>query len=79
MYRESTTVLAVVLSVALALVPHSDAAQKQQASQKHLSGSLPTRGVLIPGKSLGGVTLGTSQVRVKTLWGTRYTECEKSF
>ena len=43
------------------------------------AGSLPSRGVLIPGKSLGGIALGTSQTQVKTRWGSRYQECEKSF
>jgi hypothetical protein len=43
------------------------------------AGSLPSRGVLIPGKSLGGISLGTTQTQVKTRWGARYQECEKSF
>ena len=39
------------------------------------SAGLPTRGVLSPGKSLGGVRLGDTAVAVRARWGTRYTRC----
>ena len=37
--------------------------------------TLPTRGVLAPGKSLGGIELGVGQATVRARWGTRYTLC----
>jgi len=40
-----------------------------------LSLLLPQHGVLVPGKSLGGVRLGMTPTQVQTLWGTRYGRC----
>jgi len=68
-------VLSLVLSLAVALVPHGTAAH---STQQHATGKLPTRGVLVVSKSLGGVSLGQTQARVKALWGGRYQLCEKS-
>jgi hypothetical protein len=36
---------------------------------------LPARGVLAPGQSLGGLTLGATPATVRARWGTRYTLC----
>ena len=69
------TVLAIVLSLAVALAPHGAAAPK---AQDRASGALPTRGVLVVGKSLAGVPLGATQTMVKTRWGSRYVNCIKS-
>lgn len=63
-------------AVALAVAPTAFAAQ---SAQERTSGNLPSRGVLVPGKSLGGVSLGLNQARVRTMWGSRFTQCEKSF
>lgn len=37
--------------------------------------TLPARGVLAPGKHLGGVELGETQAEVRGRWGSRYTLC----
>ncbi len=68
-------VLSLVLSLAIALVPHGTAAH---SAQQHATGSLPSRGVLIVGKSLGGVSLGQSPAKVKAIWGGRYKLCDKT-
>lgn len=36
---------------------------------------LPARGVLMPGKSLGGLKLGDSQATVRARWGRSYARC----
>jgi hypothetical protein len=35
----------------------------------------PRRGVLVPGKSLGGLRLGMTPAQVKAAWGSRYGRC----
>jgi hypothetical protein len=66
--------LALVLSVALALLPHH---ASSQASRRAVS-NFPLRGVFVAGQSLAGVKLGYTQARVKALWGSRYTVCNKT-
>jgi hypothetical protein len=66
---------ALALIVALAIVP---AALAAPAGQQRTTGALPTRGVLVVGKSLAGISLGATQTTVKTRWGSRYTNCTKS-
>jgi hypothetical protein len=66
---------ALVLIVALAIVP---AALASPASQQRSTGALPTRGILVVGKSLAGISLGATQTAVKTRWGSRYVNCTKS-
>ena len=39
------------------------------------AGSLPVRGVLVPGKSLGGIRLGDSPATVRAHWGSRWRLC----
>ena len=39
------------------------------------SASLPLRGVLAPGKSLGGIRLGDTPATVKARWGSRWRLC----
>jgi hypothetical protein len=60
--------VALVLSAALALVSH------HAAGPAH-AGSFPTRGVVVPGKTIGGVALGMSKTQVKGRWGSGYTLC----
>src|SRR5580765_5901489 len=60
--------VALVLSVALALVPHSGAAR----------GHLPTQGLVRPGVSFAGIRIGDSMPRVRTVWGTGYQVCKYS-
>jgi hypothetical protein len=40
--------------------------------------SLPARGVLTPGKSLGGIRIGMTMAQVKATWGTNYKLCPRS-
>lgn len=58
--------VALVLSVALALASHSGAA----------NGHFPTEGVIIPGVSFAGVQLGDSPQRVRTVWGNNFKICK---
>ena len=37
--------------------------------------ALPQNGVLVPGRSLGGIRLGMTQPRVERAWGTNYGRC----
>lgn len=39
------------------------------------SAALPQHGVLVPGRSLGGIRLGMTPAQVQALWGTRYGRC----
>ncbi len=64
--------LSIVLSLAVALLPHGGAtASKEQIA----TGKLPTRGILVVGKSLAGVRLGQTQAKVQKLWGRNYINC----
>ena len=58
--------VAVVLSVALALLPNAGAGR----------GHLPDSGVVIPGRSFAGVRIGDNMDRVRSLWGTQYETCK---
>jgi hypothetical protein len=58
----------VTLALALALAfPQNNAG--------NASFTLPLRGILVPGKSLAGVSLGDTLQTVKTRWGTTYRVC----
>ena len=35
----------------------------------------PSQGILVPGKSLGGLALGATKAEVRARWGARYTLC----
>ena len=37
--------------------------------------ALPQHGVLVPGRSLGGIRLGMTQPQVERAWGTNYGRC----
>lgn len=58
---------ACVLTAAL-FVAVSSAAPEAQAS-------LPRHGVLVPGRSLGGVSLGMTKTQVRRAWGARFGRC----
>ena len=58
--------LAIVLSAVLALTSHGSA---------HATGAFPAKGIVVPGKSIGGITLGESTTAVQAHWGKRYTVC----
>ena len=59
--------LALALTLLLA-VPAASAANDAGAT-------LPERGVLMPGKSLGGLELGATPAAVRARWGSRHTLC----
>ena len=61
--------VALVLSIALALAPHSG------SHAARATGNLPSRGLFIPGVSLAGVKIGDTMTRVKAVWGPRYKTC----
>jgi len=77
-------VKALVLLLAVVLVPAAAAGTAAQhksagaAAQSRSAGALPTRGLLVVGKSLGGINLGATQAMVSKRWGNRYTNCTKS-
>src|SRR5580700_7531152 len=60
--------VALVLSAALALASHSPASPARAAS-------FPTRGIVVPGQTIGGVGLGMTETQVKQRWGAGYTPC----
>jgi hypothetical protein len=66
--------LALVLTVAVALLPHhtSTPTSQRQAS------NFPTRGVFVAGKSLAAVQIGDTQAKVRAKWGGRYRLCDKA-
>jgi hypothetical protein len=46
------------------------------SSAESHAATLPARGVLAPGQSLGGVRLGDTAERVKARWGASFTRCK---
>lgn len=66
-----------MLTVALALafaLPAATAAPAAPASPL-AQAAVPAKGVLAPGKSLGGVKLGDTQASVRARWGSSYSAC----
>jgi hypothetical protein len=59
------------LALALALTLPATAAPATPVTQA----AVPARGVLAPGKSLGGVKLGDTRATVRARWGGRYELC----
>ena len=57
--------LAVFMSVVVALTSHA------HASQTHAT-NFPTRGKVVPGRNIGGISLGMTQTQVKAHWGGNY-------
>jgi hypothetical protein len=64
------TMLALLASAVLALVSHSTAAPARAAN-------FPTKGVVVPGRTIGGIGLGMTESQVKGLWGSNYVPCVK--
>ena len=64
--------VALLLSLALALTSHAHA-QHAQAT-----GQLPTRGIFFPGIKLAGVGLGATPAKVTSILGKNYTICTKA-
>ena len=57
--------LAVLMSVLVALSSHTHAGQSHAAN-------FPTRGKVVPGKNIGGISLGMTEAQVKAHWGGNY-------
>jgi hypothetical protein len=64
--------LALVLTVAVALLPHHSSTPASHAQ----AANFPTRGVFVADKSLAGVHIGDTQAKVKAAWGGRYRVCD---
>jgi hypothetical protein len=58
-------VLAVFMSVVVALSAHAHAGQRR-------ADNFPTRGKVVPGKTIGGISLGMTEAQVKAHWGGNY-------
>ncbi len=65
------TVAMLAVSALLAIVPFAT------ASSTHTSraANFPVRGIVVPGQSIGSLTLGTTQAAVTTRWGKSYEIC----
>ena len=70
-----STMLALVMSVLLAGMSHGTASSTHAASAAR-STNFPTRGIVIPGQSIGGVGVGLTQDQVKARWGGNYRVCQ---
>jgi hypothetical protein len=64
--------LAVVFSVAAALLPHHVSTQ----AVPHQAATFPMSGIVVAGTSLGGIKIGDTPARVQMLWGKRYQLCD---
>ncbi len=65
-----------MLTLALAFALTFSGAQAAPATSATTSAAgMPVRGVLAPGKSLGGLELGDTAASVKKRWGTRMSLC----
>jgi hypothetical protein len=74
--------IAVILSAAVALLSHSTATPARTASSAHTatvatSANLPAAGKVIPGQSIGGVSLGMTEAQVVKIWGPLYEVCTR--
>jgi outer membrane protein assembly factor BamE (lipoprotein component of BamABCDE complex) len=68
------TRIALVFSAAALLAVSLVAGAGASRTVSHGAG-LPIRGVFIPGKSLGGVSIGMTQTQVRALWGNKFKVC----
>ena len=73
--RRLPAVLAVAAAVVTVAAGGSTAAGSSAAASATPAATLPLHGVLVPGTSLGGVRLGTTAARVRTLLGSGFGRC----
>jgi hypothetical protein len=57
--------LAVLMSAIVALSAHAHAAQSHGVN-------FPTRGKVVPGKTIGGIAIGMTEAEVQTIWGRNH-------
>ena len=62
--------VALVMSLVVALTSHSSAHQTRAAG-------FPVNGKVIPGQTIGGVSLGLTEAGVRARWGRNYMVCVK--
>lgn len=60
--------VALALSLFLALSSHGTASQSRAAG-------FPIRGVVVPGKSIGTISVGLTETQVRAHWGRNYAVC----
>ena len=68
MSRRLASALFVLVSLGAAIPMHGTAATDRVAN-------FPVAGVVVPGSSIGGVTLGMTQAQVEQLWGQNFSAC----
>lgn len=67
--QKKLLMVGVVVSVSLAAVAQGSASQSR-------SSGFPIRGKVVPGKSIGSVSLGLTQAQVRARWGRKYDVCK---
>jgi hypothetical protein len=61
--------VALVVSAVLALVSHTAAMPAAKLA-------FPTKGIVVPGKTIGGIGLGMTEAQVKLRWGSNFVVCQ---
>jgi hypothetical protein len=63
-----------VLTALVALASHGAATQSHSAAPTRAT-TFPATGIVVPGQSIGGISLGMTQAEVAQRWGVTYTIC----
>ena len=69
------TMLALVFSVLVAAVSHG-ATTSTHAVAATRSTNFPSRGIVVPGQTIGGIGIGMSQDEVRARWGNNFSICQ---